>query len=426
MTLHRKIGVVGLGYVGLPVAVAFGKLGRVIGFDINESRIEELKSGHDRTREVKSEDLKHTDIMFTNDKEDLKAADFIIVSVPTPINIHKQPDLGPLHKASETVGSILKKGMIIVYESTVFPGATEEECLPILEAQSGLTGGVDFHIGYSPERINPGDEVNTFENIIKVVSGQTDEVRQIIGEVYASVVKAGIYEASSIKVAESAKLIENIQRDVNIALMNELAVIFDMVGVDTKEVLETAGTKWNFLKFHPGLVGGHCIGVDPYYLTHKAQSLGYHPEIVLTGRRINDNMAKYISLSIVKVMIEKGLAVRGSTINVLGLTFKENTPDLRNTKVIELIEELEAFGFNIVVHDPLADKAEAKSLYNIDLVDKNRLAETDIVVFAVSHSEYTENLGDYMQLLNENGIAVDVKGILDERCLTGYQTIWRL
>ncbi len=426
MTLHRKIGVVGLGYVGLPVAVAFGKLGRVIGFDINESRIEELKSGHDRTREIKSEDLKHTDIMFTNDKEDLKAADFIIVSVPTPINIHKQPDLGPLHKASETVGSILKKGMIIVYESTVFPGATEEECLPILEAQSGLTGGVDFHIGYSPERINPGDEVNTFENIIKVVSGQTDEVRQIIGEVYASVVKTGIYEASSIKVAESAKLIENIQRDVNIALMNELAVIFDMVGVDTKEVLETAGTKWNFLKFHPGLVGGHCIGVDPYYLTHKAQSFGYHPEIVLAGRRINDNMAKYISLSIVKVMIEKGLAVRGSTINVLGLTFKENTPDLRNTKVIELIEELEAFGFNIVVHDPLADKAEAKSLYNIDLVDKNRLAETDIVVFAVSHSEYTENLGDYMQLLNENGIAVDVKGILDERCLTGYQTIWRL
>jgi len=426
MPLHRKVGVVGLGYVGLPVAVAFGKLDRVIGFDINESRIEELQNGYDRTREVDSNDLKNTDVVFSTNKEDLKEADFIIVSVPTPINIHKQPDLGPLHKASETVGSILQKGMIVVYESTVFPGATEEECLPILEAHSGLTGGVDFHIGYSPERINPGDEVNTFENIIKVVSGQTDEVRNIVGEVYSTVVKAGVYEASSIKVAESAKLIENIQRDVNIALMNELAVIFEMVGIDTKEVLQAAGTKWNFLKFYPGLVGGHCIGVDPYYLTHKAQSLGYHPEIVLAGRRINDNMSKHISLSIIKAMIEKGLAVRGATINILGLTFKENTPDLRNTKVIELVEELEAFGFNIVVHDALADKEEAKSLYDIDLVEKEYLGETNVLVFAVGHKEYIENLGDYMKLLNNNGIAVDIKGILDDACLTGYQSIWRL
>ena len=426
MPLHRKVGVVGLGYVGLPVAVAFGKLDRVIGFDINESRIEELQNGYDRTREVDSNDLKNTDVVFTTNKEDLKEADFIIVSVPTPINIHKQPDLGLLHKASETVGSILQKGMIVVYESTVFPGATEEECLPILEAHSGLTGGVDFHIGYSPERINPGDEVNTFENIIKVVSGQTDEVRNIVGEVYSTVVKAGVYEASSIKVAESAKLIENIQRDVNIALMNELAVIFEMVGIDTKEVLQAAGTKWNFLKFYPGLVGGHCIGVDPYYLTHKAQSLGYHPEIVLAGRRINDNMSKHISLSIIKAMIEKGLAVRGATINILGLTFKENTPDLRNTKVIELVEELEAFGFNIVVHDALADKEEAKSLYDIDLVEKEYLGETNVLVFAVGHKEYIENLGDYMKLLNNNGIAVDIKGILDDACLTGYQSIWRL
>ncbi len=424
--LHRKVGVVGLGYVGLPVAVAFGKKSKVIGFDISESRIKELRDGYDRTREVKKSELEETDVMFTTNKEDLRSADFIIVAVPTPINIHNQPDLHPLHAASETVGSILKKGMIVVYESTVFPGATEEECLPILERYSGLKGGEDFHIGYSPERINPGDEVHTFENIIKVVSGQTDEVRTIIAEMYSSVVKAGVYEAESIKVAESAKLIENIQRDVNIALMNELAMIFELAGVDTREVLRAAGTKWNFLKFYPGLVGGHCIGVDPYYLTHKAQAYGYHPEMVLAGRRINDNMSKYIALSVVKAMIEKGLKVRGATINILGLTFKENTPDLRNTKVVELIEELEAFGFNIVVNDPLADEKEAKSLYGVDLVKKDWLGETDILIFAVGHSEYTDNLKDYMSILSANGIAIDIKGILENECLTDYQSIWRL
>lgn len=426
ISMDRKVGVVGLGYVGLPVAVAFGKKDTVIGFDISEERIEELRKGFDRTREVDKKDLKVSDILFTTNKNDLGNADFIIVSVPTPINKHKQPDLEPLIKASETVGSILKKGMIVVYESTVFPGATEEKCLPVLEKISGLVGGEDFYVGYSPERINPGDEIHTFENITKVVSGQTDDVREIIANVYSTVVKAGVYRASSIQVAETAKLIENIQRDVNVALMNELAVIFDMVGVDTKEVLDTAGTKWNFLKFYPGLVGGHCIGVDPYYLTHKAQELGYHPEMVLAGRRINDNMAKHISLSIVKAMIEKGLKIRGATINILGLTFKENTPDLRNTKVIELIEELEGFGFNIVVHDALADKEETKKLYNINLVEKKWLAKTDIIIFAVGHNEYRDNINDYMTLLSDNGIAVDIKGMIDPSYLTHYQSIWRL
>lgn len=424
--MNRKIAVVGLGYVGLPVAVAFGKQQSVIGFDINAQRIDELKAGYDRTKEVVSVDLKQADIYFTTDQNDLAAADFIIVSVPTPINRHKQPDLGPLHAASRSVGTVMRPGTIVVFESTVFPGATEEECGPILEACSGLVCGEDFFLGYSPERINPGDSEHTFERVIKVVSGQTPSVLETIAEVYGSVVQAGVYKAPSIKVAESAKVIENIQRDVNVALMNELALIFEKIGVDTRAVLEAAGTKWNFLKFSPGLVGGHCIGVDPYYLTHKAQELGYHPEMVLAGRRINDDMSKHIALSIVKAMLVKGLEVRGCRMNFLGLTFKENTPDLRNTKVIELIRELEGFGFNITSHDAEADKLEAKKLYGVDLIEKSELEQTDVLVFAVCHEDYRKDTATYLSHLSDEGIVVDIKGIVSEEDLRGRQSIWKL
>lgn len=424
--MNRKIGVVGLGYVGLPVAVAFGKIGKVIGFDISDSRIEELRKGYDRTNEVDGHELELSDIEFTSDKEALRAVDFIIVSVPTPINEHNQPDLRPLIKASETVGSVLKEGTIVVYESTVYPGATEEVCVPVLEQMSGLVGGSDFHVGYSPERINPGDREHTFEKITKVVSGQTDEVTDIIAEVYSSVVKAGVYKAESIQVAEAAKVIENIQRDVNIALMNELAVIFNKIGISTREVLAAAGTKWNFLKFSPGLVGGHCIGVDPYYLTHKAQAVGHHPEVILAGRRINDNICKHIISSMVKTMLCKGLVVQGATINMLGLTFKENTPDLRNTKVINLINELHEFGFKIAVNDPVADPDEAKRFYDIGLKDKEELEQTNVMMFAVCHDEYRKNKRDYLDYLSDDGLVIDIKGIIDDTDLRGEQTVWRL
>ncbi|KKK33917.1 GDP-mannose dehydrogenase [Salinicoccus sediminis] len=424
--MNRKVGVVGLGYVGLPVAVAFGRIGRVIAFDINDSRIEELKAGCDRTNEVDGTDLEHSDIEFTGDSEMLRAADFIIVSVPTPINEHNQPDLSPLIRASETVGSVLAEGAIVVFESTVYPGATEEVCIPVLEKFSGLDAGIDFHVGYSPERINPGDREHTFEKITKVVSGQTEEVTDIIAEVYRAVIKAGVYKAENIQVAEAAKVIENIQRDVNIALMNELAVIFNKIGISTREVLAAAGTKWNFLKFSPGLVGGHCIGVDPYYLTHKAQAVGHHPEVILAGRRINDNICKHIISSMVKTMLCKGLAVQGTTINMLGLTFKENTPDLRNTKVINLIEELREFGFGIVVHDPVADPGEAERLYGIDLREKEELVETNVMMFAVCHDEYRENRREYLEYLSDDGLVIDIKGIIDQADLRAGQTVWRL
>ncbi|WP_411843780.1 nucleotide sugar dehydrogenase [Salinicoccus sp. HZC-1] len=424
--MNRKIGVVGLGYVGLPVAVAFGKIGEVIGFDINDSRIEELKGGYDRTNEVDRQKFELTDVKFTSDKEVLRSVDFIIVSVPTPINEHNQPDLGPLIKASETVGSVLTEDAIVVYESTVYPGATEEICVPVLEQFSGLVCGRDFFVGYSPERINPGDREHTFEKITKVVSGQTPEVTDIIAEVYNSVVKAGVYKAESIQVAEAAKVIENIQRDVNIALMNELAVIFNKLGISTREVLEAAGTKWNFLKFSPGLVGGHCIGVDPYYLTHKAQAVGHHPEVILAGRRINDNICKHIISSMVKTMLCKGLVVQGATINMLGLTFKENTPDLRNTKVINLIKELHEFGFNIAVNDPVADPDEAKRFYDIDLKDKEDLGKTNVMMFAVCHDEYRRNKRAYLDYLSDDGLVIDIKGIIETEDLRGTQTVWRL
>ncbi|WP_434120936.1 nucleotide sugar dehydrogenase [Salinicoccus roseus] len=424
--MNRSMAVVGLGYVGLPVAVSFGKKHEVVGFDINVNRIDELKKGYDRTNEIKGDDLKKANIKFTSDKNDLQNTDFIIVAVPTPINKNNQPDLTPLLAASETVGSVLTQGTIVVYESTVYPGATEEDCVPILERASGFESGKDFFVGYSPERINPGDKEHTFETITKVVSGQTPEVLEIIAEVYGSVVKAGVHKAANIKVAEAAKVIENTQRDVNIALMNELAVIFDKVGVNTKDVLEAAGTKWNFLKFSPGLVGGHCIGVDPYYLTHKAEELGHHPEVILAGRRINDNMATYIASSIIKEMLKKGISVVNNTVNVLGLTFKENCPDLRNTKVIDVIRELQEFGLNVRVHDAEADPTEAKNYYDIDLKSDNDLFKTDVMVFAVPHEKYKKNNKKYLDLVNDKGIIFDIKGIVENQYLKEEQTIWYL
>lgn len=424
--MNRKIAVVGLGYVGLPVAVAFGKQQEVVGFDINETRINELKNGYDRTNEVNDEDLKKSNIKFTNEHEELSKADFIIVAVPTPINKNNQPDLTPLIKASETVGKALTKDTIVVYESTVYPGATEEDCVPVLEKFSGLTNGSDFFVGYSPERINPGDKVHTFETITKVVSGQTPEVLEVVAEVYSMVVKAGVHKASSIKVAEAAKVIENTQRDVNIALMNEIAIIFDKVGIDTSEVLEASGTKWNFLNFKPGLVGGHCIGVDPYYLTHKAQELGHHPEVILAGRRINDNMSKYVASNIIKELLKKGIEVQGMTINLLGLTFKENCPDLRNTKVIDIVRELEDYGMNVIVNDAEADKETAKKLYGIELKDKNEMTKTDALIFAVPHNDYIEDKNSYLELLNDNGIIIDIKGLIKDKDLKQSQTVWRL
>ncbi|MGG3449092.1 nucleotide sugar dehydrogenase [Domibacillus aminovorans] len=426
--MDRKIGVVGLGYVGLPVAVAFGQEHDIVGFDINQHRIETLLQGVDYTNEVTSEELQEANIMFTSNPSSLAEVDFIIVAVPTPINEHKQPDLTPLLKASETVGANLQKGTIVVYESTVYPGATEEECIPILEAKSGLKAGEDFFVGYSPERINPGDKEHTFTTIKKVVSGQNDEILEIVADVYSSVVKAGVHKASSIKVAEAAKVIENTQRDVNIALMNELALIFDRLEIDTSEVLKAAGTKWNFLNFTPGLVGGHCIGVDPYYLTHKAESVGHHPEVILAGRRINDNMGSFIATSLVKKMIHNNLQVQGAKVTVLGLTFKENVPDLRNSKVIDVIRELQEFGIDVQITDAQADSKEAEEEYGVRLVDYAQLEAADAVVFAVSHREYIESgWGQFERLLkNGKGIVVDIKSALDQSTCPDGIDLWRL
>ncbi|WP_436867726.1 nucleotide sugar dehydrogenase [Staphylococcus shinii] len=424
--MNRKIAVVGLGYVGLPVAVTFGSKHKVIGFDVNESRIDELKNGYDRTNEVTDEKLKETDIEYTSNANDLKKADFIIIAVPTPIDKHNKPDLFPLIKASETVGKVITPNTIVVYESTVYPGATEENCVPVLEKHSGLVCGNDFFVGYSPERINPGDKVHTFETITKVVSGQTPEVLDIVAEVYSSVVIAGVHKASSIKVAEAAKVIENTQRDVNIALMNELAIIFGKLNIDTNEVLKASGTKWNFLNFKPGLVGGHCIGVDPYYLTHKAQEVGHHPEVILAGRRINDNMAQYIASNVIKELLKQGLEVQGATVNVLGLTFKENCPDLRNTKVIHIIEELKEYGLKVTINDGEANKKEAKRLFGLDLVDSKELKMADSVLFAVPHKEYIDNKKSYINLVKSNGVVFDIKGIINSNELIESQKLWRL
>jgi len=422
------ISVIGLGYVGLPVAVAFGLKRRTIGFDINAARIAELVSGHDRTGEVVLDELQRADILFTDRIEQLRLADFHIVAVPTPIDSANQPDLTPMLKASETVGKALKQGDIVVYESTVYPGVTEDECVPILERYSALKCGVDFFVGYSPERINPGDKEHTFTKIKKIVSGQDESTLEIVAQVYESVVTAGVHRASSIKVAEAAKVIENTQRDLNIALMNELALIFDRMGIDTNDVLEAAGTKWNFLKFKPGLVGGHCIGVDPYYLTHKAEKMGYIPQVILAGRRINDGMGKFIAQRTVKEMIHAGHNILGATVTVLGLTFKEDCPDLRNSKVIDIIHELEDYGINVQVCDPLADSAEAFHEYGVKLTPFEQALPAAAVVLAVAHREYREaSVAALCRLMAAAPVMVDVKGVVDIAALqqAGIRT-WRL
>jgi len=425
----RSIAVVGLGYVGLPIAVAFGKQGPVVGFDINKAKIAELRRGVDRTGEVSTADLKASQVQYTWEPAELKAADFIIVAVPTPINEALQPDFTALQKSSELIGSNLAPGTIVVYESTVYPGATEEVCLPILEKMSGMKAGVDFKIGYSPERINPGDKEHTLERIIKVVSAQDAESLEIVAKTYETVVKAGIHRASSIKVAEAAKVIENTQRDLNIALMNELALIFHRLGIDTKSVLEAAGTKWNFLRFSPGLVGGHCIGVDPYYLTAKAESVGYHPQVILSGRRINNGMGKFVAEQTMKLLSQLPRPVNELKVAVLGLTFKENVPDLRNSKVPDIINELREYGVQVVVHDPIAESEEAVHEYGIKLVDLKQIKDVDGVIVAVAHRSFLEiGLSELLKPLRDqqSGVLIDVKSIFDPLKVPSSIKYWRL
>ncbi len=425
----RSIAVVGLGYVGLPIAVAFGKRGPVIGFDVNKAKIQELRNGIDRTGEVSSRDLQASQVRYTSEPTDLKTADFIIVAVPTPINEALQPDLTALKKASELIGANLSPGTIVVYESTVYPGATEEVCLPLLEQASGLKCGVDFKLGYSPERINPGDKEHTLEKIVKVVAAQDQSSLEIVAQTYATVVKAGIHRASSIKVAEAAKVIENTQRDLNIALMNELALIFHRLGIDTTSVLEAAGTKWNFLRFAPGLVGGHCIGVDPYYLTTKAESVGYHPQVILAGRRINNGMGKFVAEQTMKLLSQLARPVSDLRIGVLGLTFKENVPDLRNSKVPDIIRELKEYGVQVLVHDPLAEHEEAVAEYGIHLQQWEDLKDLDGLILAVSHRYYAGlGIKELLKPLRrpEEGVVADVKSVLDHRVLPASIKYWRL
>jgi UDP-N-acetyl-D-galactosamine dehydrogenase len=428
MQNERIISVIGLGYVGLPVAVAFGKVRRTVGFDINQLRIKELQAGHDRTGEVTTEDLKSADILFTDKLEELSQADFHIVAVPTPVDEAHQPDLTLMYRASETIGKALKKGDIVVYESTVYPGVTEDECVPVLERVSGLVCGRDFTVGYSPERINPGDKEHTFTKIKKVVSGQDAETLEIVARVYESVVTAGVHRASSIRVAEAAKVIENTQRDLNIALMNELALIFDRMGIDTNDVLEAAGTKWNFLKFKPGLVGGHCIGVDPYYLTHKAEKIGYIPQVILAGRRINDGMGAFIAQRAIREMIHAGHNILGSTVTVLGLTFKEDCPDLRNSKVIDIIKELLDYGINVQVCDPLADPEEAVHEYGVQLVAVSELKPAAAVVAAVSHQQFLGwSPAEISRHMGSNPVLIDVKGMYNQQAMKAAGIrVWRL
>ncbi|MGP9710919.1 Vi polysaccharide biosynthesis UDP-N-acetylglucosamine C-6 dehydrogenase TviB [Psychrobacter sp. AOP29-E1-7] len=398
-----KIAVIGLGYVGLPLAVEFGKHLPVVGFDINATRISALAAGTDHTLEVSDEELNQAShLSYSSDIQALKDCNFFIVTVPTPIDDYKQPDLTPLIKASEAIGSLLKQDDIVVYESTVYPGATEEVCIPVLEKVSGLTFNQDFYAGYSPERINPGDKEHRVTNILKVTAGSTPEVADFVDEVYNLIITAGTHKAASIKVAEAAKVIENTQRDVNIALINELAVIFNKMGIDTQAVLEAAGTKWNFLPFRPGLVGGHCIGVDPYYLTHKAQAIGYNPEIILAGRRLNDSMGEYVVTQLVKTMIKKRIQVEGAKVLVLGLSFKENCPDVRNTKVIDIVHELEEYNIEVDVYDPWVDKAEAEREYNVTPISKPAMNHYDGIILAVAHNQFVELGVDQIRAFGKN------------------------
>jgi UDP-N-acetyl-D-galactosamine dehydrogenase len=429
MTLSRKISVIGLGYVGLPVAVAFGQSGEVIGFDKNQRRIKSLKNHHDYTHEVSSEELKNSQIYYTDNFKDLKKADFHIVAVPTPIDEKNEPDLTLLRLASESVGAILKKGDIVVYESTVYPGTTEEECLPILEEKSGLKCGVDFSIGYSPERINPGDKEHTFTKIMKVVSGFDAATLDIIAQVYGSVVKAGIHKASSIKVAEAAKIIENTQRDINIGLMNELAMIFHKMDIDTSEVLAAANTKWNFLRFTPGLVGGHCIGVDPYYLTYKAQKLGVHPQIILAGRKTNDRMADYIANTFFTILDNHNIDVKTARIGFLGVTFKENCPDIRNSKAVDLAKAIRSRCPNTIVVDPFADEHEFKEEYGFSLSHQDQLNNCDAVIVAVCHQPFKEMSSlDFLTMMPKKvKFLFDIKHSYDKQALLEHNIhVWKL
>ena len=410
-----KIGVIGLGYVGLPLAVEFGKKFDVVGFDINQTRIGELQSGVDHTLEVSSDELKDSPrLSFSADLQQLASCNFYIVTVPTPIDDYKQPDLTPLIKASQTIAKVLKKGDVVVYESTVYPGATEEDCIPVLEQHSGLVYNQDFFAGYSPERINPGDKEHRVTNIKKITSGSTPEIADLVDAVYNQIVTVGTHKASSIKVAEAAKVIENTQRDVNIALINELALIFNKLGIDTEEVLKAAGTKWNFLPFRPGLVGGHCIGVDPYYLTHKAQSIGYHPEIILAGRRLNDSMGAYVANQLVKAMLKKRMVVDGAKVLLMGLAFKENCPDLRNTKITDIVAELEDYNIQVDVYDPWVDGAQAQHEYGINPISAPQAGQYDGIILAVAHEQFkTLGATNIRKLGKQTHILYDLKYLLN-------------
>lgn len=428
----EKISLIGLGYVGMPIAVAFARKVNVIGFDISQEKIDLYNNGEDPTREVGDQAIKETTIEFTSNPSKLKEARFHIVAVPTPVHSDHTPDLSPVKGASKILGQNLTKGSVVVYESTVYPGVTEEICVPILEKESGLICGKDFKVGYSPERINPGDKVHRLENITKIVSGMDSESRDLIADVYRLVVNAGVFKADSIKVAEAAKVIENSQRDINIAFMNELSMIFNSMGIDTKSVIEAAGTKWNFLKFYPGLVGGHCIGVDPYYLTYKAEQLGYHSKIILSGRRINDDMGKYVAESAVKKLISVGKGVKGAKVAILGFTFKENCPDVRNSKVIDIVNELKEYGIDPLIYDPQADSLEVKKLYGINLVPFSSIKDLDIVILAVSHKQFKDLSMEQIDKLfideeAKQKVIIDVKGMLDreEYEAAGY-CYWRL
>lgn len=412
----EKIGIIGLGYVGLPLAVEFGKILEVIGFDINEARIAELRDGFDRTLEVDKQGLTAASkLSFSSNIQDLRDANYFIITVPTPVDQYKKPDLTPLIKASETVGKSLKKGDVVIYESTVYPGCTEEDCVPVLEKFSGLKFNVDFFCGYSPERINPGDKQHRLPTIKKVTSGSNSEIAEMVDQLYRKIIKAGTYKASSIRVAEAAKVIENSQRDINIAFVNELALIFERMGIDTHEVLEAAGTKWNFLPYKPGLVGGHCIGVDPYYLTYKADSLGYYPQVILAGRRINDNMGIHIANRVIKLMTQNDLPVKNSKILVLGITFKENCPDIRNSRAIDVIRELQSFGADVEVYDPHADANEVNHEYGLSLI-KELNKKYSAIVLAVSHDQFKTL--NWPLIRNSNTILYDVKGFLDKSIVT--------
>jgi UDP-N-acetyl-D-glucosamine/UDP-N-acetyl-D-galactosamine dehydrogenase len=410
-----KIAIIGLGYVGLPLAAEFGKKYSVLGFDINQSRIDELNKGYDRTQEMTSEELKSSNnLSFSTNQDDLRTCNIFIVTVPTPIDNYKKPDLTPLLSASRTVGSAIKENDIVIYESTVYPGCTEEDCVPVLEKESGLIFNQDFFCGYSPERINPGDKINTLTKIRKVTSGSTPEIADFVDDLYGSIIEAGTYKATSLKVAEASKAIENAQRDVNISFVNELSLIFDKMGIDTSEVLEAAGTKWNFLQFKPGLVGGHCIGVDPYYLLHKSESLGYYPQVILSGRRVNDNMGIFVANKLIKLLIKKGHKIEGSKVLILGITFKENCPDIRNSRVIDVYNELKDFGVDITVHDPWADKHEVHEEYGVSIVSE--LTEKyDGILLAVSHKEYI-NL-DLDNLKNDNAVVFDIKSVWEKNAV---------